>query len=405
MPLSDNDRVRRIMSLKRLLNQNWFAILVLVVLVTAIAAPIYSYRILSPVDGDYGSHIMLTIQFMKKEFGARDFTEPGLQLLLYFIFWLFHKVNVSLWTLLIVEQVCAQVITALIIYFWVGKLPGRWGEWWRVFAAVSLTIVAPIALLAPWDGRYYFGYIGLANYHNPTIHLLRPLALASFILVLRAFEHPTNATWKVVLSAFLIIVASLVKPNYSLSVLPAVFILAALYLWQKKKLDKRMLIGGLVIPGGLILAAQSVIVLFYSGANTEGIVIQPFAVEKAFSHYLLAKFFLSILFPLIILLLNFRSSLKNPSLQLAWITFIAGASQMYFLAEEGNNFYYGNFAWSAEIALFLLFCSSLRFFLQKKYATKTLNLERDILPILIYLLHVVFGILYYLHCMTSPHYG
>jgi hypothetical protein len=405
MPSSDNIYVRRIMSLRRFLNQDWLAILILVVLVTAIAVPIYSYRILSPVDGDYGSHIMLTIQFMKKEFIARDLTNPGLQLLLYFIFWLFHKVSVSLWTLLIVEQVCAQVATALIIFFWIGRLQGRWGEWWRVLAAVSLTIVAPIALYIPLDGRFYYGYIGLANYHNPTIHLLRPLALASFILVLRAFEHPTNATWKVVLSAFLIIAASLVKPSYGLSVFPAVIILAALYLWQKKKFEKRMLIGGLVIPGGLILAAQSVIVLFFSGTNTEGIVIQPFAVEKAFSHYLLAKFFLSILFPLIILILNFRSSLKNPSSQLAWIAFIAGASQMYFLAEEGNNFYYGNFRWSAQIALFLLFVASLRFFLQKVLMIGKFNFKKDLLPILIYLLNIAFGILYYVHCMTSPHYG
>jgi hypothetical protein len=395
------------MSLKRILNQNWFAVLIIIVLVSAIAIPIYYFRIFTPVDNDYGTHIMYTIKLMKKEISTSDtyISHPGLELLLYFVYWLLHRTQVSLWTLLLVEQVCAQAATALIIYFWLGKLPGRWGELWRVLAAVSLTIIAPIALLAPWDGRYYFGYIGLANYHNPTIHLLRPLALASFIMILNAFEHSTNAIWKVALSAFLIIVASLVKPNYSLSVLPAVLILAALYLWQNKKFDKRMLIGGVVIPGGLILAAQSVIVLFFSGTKTEGVVIQPFAVEEAFSHYLLAKFFLSILFPILILALNFRSTIKNPSMQLAWMTFIAGATQKYFLAEEGNNFFHGNFAWSAEIALFLLFCSSLRFFLQKKYAAKTLNLKRDILPIMIYLLNVVFGILYYMHCMTSPHYG
>ena len=395
------------MSLKRLLNQNWFAILVLVVLVTAIVAPIYSYRILSPVDSDYGTHIMLTIKLIKRDFSTSEsyYSHPGLQLLLYFVFWLLHKTSVSLWTLLIVEQVCSQVATALIIYFWVGKLPGRWGEWWRILAAVSLTIVAPIALFIPLDGRYYFGYIGLANYHNPTIHLLRPLALASFMLVINAFEHPTNPKWKVVLSAFLIIAACLVKPNYGLSVLPAVMILAVFYLWQKKKFDWRMLLGGLVIPGFLILAAQSVVVFFFSGTNTEGIVIRPFAVEQAFSPYLPAKFLLSILFPLIFLILNFRSSLKNPSLQLAWITFIAGASQMYFLAEQGNNFYYGNFRWSAQIALFLLFVASLRFFLQKVFIIGKFDFKKDLPIILIYLLDIAFGILYYVHCMTSPHYG
>ena len=395
------------MSLKRFLNKNWLALLIIIVLVSAIAIPIYHFRIFTPVDNDYGTHIMYTIKLMKKEISTSDtyISHPGLELLLYFVYWLLHRTQVSLWTLLVVEQVCAQVATALIIYLWLGKLPGRWGDLWRVSAAISLTIVAPIALLAPWDGRYYFGYIGLANYHNPTIHLLRPLALASFIMVLHAFEHPTNASWKVVFSAFLIIAASLVKPNYGLSVIPAVIILAVLYLLKKKKFDMRMLIGGLVIPGGLILAAQSVIVLYFSGTNTEGIVIQPIAVETAFSHYLLAKFFLSILFPIFILTLNFRSAIKNPSMQLAWLTFMAGATQMYFLAEEGNNFYHGNFRWSAQIALFLLFIASLRFFFQKVFIIRKLSSKKDILPIFIYLLNIAFGILYYVHCMTSPHYG
>jgi len=155
----------------------------------------------------------------------------------------------------------------------------------------------------------------------------------------------------------------------------------------------------------LILAAQSVVVFFFSGTNTEGIVIRPFAVEQAFSPYLPAKFLLSILFPLIFLILNFRSSLKNPSLQLAWITFIAGASQMYFLAEQGNNFYHGNFRWSAQFALFLLFVASLRFFLQKVFIIGKFDFKKDLPIILIYLLDIAFGILYYVHCMTSPHYG
>ncbi len=393
------------MSLKRLLNQNWLAILVLVALVAAIATPIYSYRILAPVDNDYGNHILITIQLMKKEFVLRDLTNPGLQLLLYFVFWVFHKTSVSLWTLLIIEQVCAQVAAALLIYFWIGRLPGRWGEWWRVLAAVTLTIVAPIAFFVILDGRYYFGYIGLANYHNPTIHLLRPLALANFMLVINAFEHPANQKWKVVLSAFLIIAACLVKPNYGLSVIPAVMVLALFYFWKKKKFDWRMLLGGLIVPGILVLAAQSVIVLFFSGTNTEGIVLRPFAVEQAFSHYLLTKFLLSILFPLVFLILNYRTSLKDPSLQLAWITFITGAGQMYFLAEQGNDFYYGNFRWSAQIALFLLFGASLRFFLQKRLVKGKLDFKKELPIILIYLLNVAFGILYYVHCRVSPHYG
>lgn len=49
--------------------------------------------------------------------------------------------------------------------------------------------------------------------------------------------------------------------------------------------------------------------------------------------------------------------------------------------------------------------ASLRFFLQKVLIIGKFNFKKDLLPILIYLLNIAFGILYYVHCMTSPHYG
>ena len=151
-------------------------------LVVAVSAPIYYRRILvPPADTDYGAHILFTQAMLTGEGISLDgLSHPLLHLAVGFIYWVSRN-RIGLWESMIIVLVASQTAVALVFYFWLGKLSGRLGELWRVFWSLTLTLVAPVMLLAPLDGAYYYGYIGLANYHNPTVHLLRPLALFSFI--------------------------------------------------------------------------------------------------------------------------------------------------------------------------------------------------------------------------------
>ncbi len=176
---------------------------------------------------------------------------------------------------------------------------------------MALTLVAPIMLLAPWDGLYYLGYIGLVNYHNPTIQLLKPLALVCIILATRDFSSG-RSSWKIILvAAFLTILSALIKPNFLLAFLPALGLLAILYALSKQAVDWYLVFFGFMVPGGISLLVQYGIAYFWLNGDNTSIIFDPFGVMSGFSQFLLLKFTLSILFPLIVLLFHFREFFRD----------------------------------------------------------------------------------------------
>ena len=76
------------------------------------------------------------------------------------------------------------------VYYWIGDGTKKHWELWRVFSSVSVTLLAPFMILALEDGLFYFGYIGLANYHNPTIHLLKPFV--GCLILAAGLEQESN---------------------------------------------------------------------------------------------------------------------------------------------------------------------------------------------------------------------
>ncbi len=381
-----------------LARQNWPVILIITAVVVLISAPVYTYRIMSPTDNDYGTHIQFALDMLKRQpVPSYTLAHPVIQILLIGILWI-TRGKVGLWAGLILVQVIAQVATALLLYFWFGRLAGAWGDARRAFWAVTLTIVAPVMALLPLDGNYYFGYIGLASYHNPTVHLLRPFALASFILAIRSLEAVRSPLWMVVVSALIIVISALIKPNYALCILPALALLAWL---RKTPVDWRMLLAGFAVPACLVLAVQG----FVTYSDGGSVIFQPFSVEAEYSAYLPVKFFLSILFPLCLAVFYLPEMRRQPEMLLAWAAFAAGALQMYLLAENGSRLEHGNFRWSAQIGLFLLFAATARFALRCTPGFGKERLKQRLLVGLAYLPHVTAGVIYYVHAITSKGYG
>ncbi len=385
-----------------LATQNWTALAILLVLVVAVSTPIYYRRILvPPADTDYGAHIEFTMQLLHRDaVPPHILSHPFLQLCVGFVYWISRN-RIGLWESMIIVLVAAQAAVALIFYFWLGKLSGRLGELWRVFWSITLTLVAPVMILAPLDGAFYYGYIGLASYHNPTVHLLRPLALFSFVLVLRAFEEQKSVWGWVSISALVIIISALAKQNYVMSILPALACMATLRKIQKTSVNWRMLLGGVMIPGVIVLVLQALVMYSVPEVDSSGIAFAPFMVESAFSDHLLWKFLLSALFPLVLLVVDFRRVIQSPTLQLAWIAFLGGAAQTYLLAESGEREMHANFRWSAQITLFLLFAASIRYFAR---ALPT-DWKARAGVWAAYLAHLAGGIVYYVYCFTQAGYG
>lgn len=378
-----------------------FALLVLGLIVTAISAPVYAHRILTPTDNDYGTHIQFAIDLLqRKDVPAYTLAHPMMQALIIGILWI-TRGKVGLWLGSVVVLVAAQVLTAWILYLWFGQLSGKWGGLQRAFWAVTLTLAAPIMALVFMDGQYYFGYIGLASYHNPTVHLLRPLALVSFFFAVRALDGARSPAWMAVVSAVVIVLSALIKPNYALVILPALALLTSLGWLRKQPVDWRLVWLGFVLPAALTLAVQGAVT--YAGGRS--IIFAPLVVESIYSGYLLPKFLLSIVFPLCLLWLDFSGVRASTEMRLAWAAFGAGILQVYLLAESGDRLLHGNFRWSAQIGLFLLFAASARHLLRCLPLIDPAALRRRAVITAAYLAHVGAGIIYYVRAFTTSWYG
>ncbi len=383
-------------------------ILALVLITAAVSAFVYYQRIMNPTTDDYDAHIIFTLRLLKRDLPPTFvLAHPLLELIIGFIYWAGRGL-IGLFETAALVQVLAQVGASLVLYFLIGKIASKWGEVLRVFLAFTLTIVAPVMLLAFVDGMFYFGYIGMASYHNPTVHLLRPFALLSFYFSLRAFRVPKNPPWMVALAAATMFAGMLAKPNYGIALIPAIGLMALWYIWKKRPLDWWMIIVGQVVPFVLCLAAQAVLIYISKDADSAGVMIAPFLVESYWSSYLPIKFLLSVLFPLAVLIYHWRAIQKSDEMQLAWLAFIFSVIQLYLLAEDGGRIVDGNFRWGAQVTLLVLFTTSARAVIQEELKVEMPLRERLTRrwPVYAsYLLHLGGGIAYYIYAYVQPGYA
>jgi hypothetical protein len=378
----------------------WYRQVVLVLLMLSIFTPVtYSMVFLSSYS-DYSSHIYWAEEM-------RNASLPDVQ----------SVISHSGWQLLVIliQQVTRStfaysgfmasmlsiVLMAFLIFHFVkpALLRQKISLWWGVLISIGLNLVTPILLLVYRDMRFYFGYVGLITYHNPTIILLRPLALMQFIVTIRGFRETTSRWIQVIPAVIISLLATYVKPSFAICILPAIGLIMAYRLITKNKINWRMLLVGIILPTVGILVWQ--FLLSYNSAEKIGIIISPLGVMSQLSEYLLAKFILSILFPLFVLILYNKKAVRDIRLVLGWLIFIFGAFCTYFLAESGTRFLHGNFTWSGEIAALILFCISTVFFIEQ---VRTNKFKTWLLSI-IWFMHGISGILYYVYAFLWKDYS
>lgn len=311
-----------------------------------------------------------------------------------------------------------DLVTAVVAYAVVRKavseiFPGR--KWLLALislaVALSVTMVAPVSVLTWRNQNLLFGYIGINTTHNPTYLLLKPLALLLFLNSLEIFTYQPGSCSRIrfFLTGLLTILASLAKPNYIICLLPALSLLAFYWLLKKRSLDWQKLILGIILPALIILGWQ------YLATYTNdrvlraegGIVFTPLAVYTRDSGMLLPKFFLSILFPLTVYTMYYRDASKDIGLNLAWFIFFFGAFYTYMLAETGLRFQDGNFKWSGQVTLFILFLMSIVFFLRQNSGWLSGEISKKhgyafSMSAIMFGLHLVSGVLFYFLQLTQP---
>ena len=280
---------------------------------------------------------------------------------------------------------------------WRDSLGGR-AYFYAWLAAFGLLLINPIILFT-LKSRLILGYLPANLWHNPTYILMRPFALWLFFFIEDRWEKPleTKQWFLVAFISYLVIFA---KPNFTLSMLPA---LGIFYLFKGGAIKKWNwgLLTALAIPAFLSLVYQYWFIAQYPTESSfffEPLLGALYYTKNIFRF--IAFLILSIAFPLVISLIDYKKALRKVGFQLAWLNF-AIAMLTFLLFTELPYVAMLNFSWGAVMAVFILFVVSLNH-LVHDYQRLTDQLWKKILLFSFLGLHLVSGIIYTVLTILYP---
>lgn len=232
---------------------------------------------------------------------------------------------------------------------------------------IGLLTVSHINIFSLQDKNIFIGYIPANLYHNPTLILLKPFAVLTFLYTLAVLQNNINFNIRtLILGNVLIILCMLAKPNYLISLFPALILCSVYFAVVSRPINWWLLITSIIVPISALLVIQYALAF---GRTDAHIILAPLAWMRDTPLNLALKFILSTTFPLLVYGLYWPLSKKVFSLNFAWLSFIFGSAQIYLLMETGERMWHGNFQWSAQITLFILFMASLIFWIQQERHT------------------------------------
>ncbi len=308
--------------------------------------------------------------------------------------------SIRIWKAAFFTQMGMQVLLAIALFFYSKKELPDAKPWLHIALPLGIMLAAPVFLIAVKDRLLYFGYIGINSTHNPTIIALKPFVILIFMATTDAFRGEKKPLPMALLTAGLVIFSTLIKPSYIICLLPAAGIFFIKQAVSHQKIDLPFLFFSIALPAMLVLSYQF---LLTYGSNENAIIFSPLTVMRNFSGWLLAKFILSIWFPLLASALYFNELLASIPMLIAWLTFTFGALYSYLLAEDGLRIFHGNFVWSGEISLFVLFAVTTFFFFKQQRSNYPPQKWQTVFWIG-FLPHIVCGVIYFIYCLMNNFY-
>jgi hypothetical protein len=287
----------------------------------------------------------------------------------------------------------AYIFLGLVLYKRLKKAEVPWAQW----ITLALMLVAPINLFTLPQHDLYLGYIGITVFHNPPMILLRPIALLLF-WGLTAGLISQELRFKTYVEIFCLAALSvLIKPSYAIVLLPASVVFMGILALKRIRPNLKLYFISFVLPTVLVLLYQF---FYHYGEAGNGIAFDPLRAMLLYtpSAWLLGFMFLmSIAFPLLTLILNFKDEIRDNNLIFAWLTFMVAALFTYLLIETGALSGDQNFEWSGEIALFVLFVETTIYVLKNYPLFTKIRFAMKKLALYIVLgLHLSGGIAWYL---------
>jgi hypothetical protein len=257
--------------------------------------------------------------------------------------------------------------------------------------ACALMFITPIINWWSYWNRIYLGQISATIWHNPTTILNIPFAILLFYFSMKALKSFKIKPF--ILVSLLIFLCGITKPNYLLAFIPVFFVIICYHFFIKKRdalISKKEFITilAIIFIPFLLLSFYQYISL-NKGSSSFGIIIAPLRVWSLYTPSILMSLLLSLAFPISFTLVYFHQIRNNPKVIFSWLVLIVALFQMALFAQAGPGFGDGNFFWGSYIALFILFLTCISCFIKQPINKKW------VFVMIIFLLHVISGLIYY----------
>jgi hypothetical protein len=261
------------------------------------------------------------------------------------------------------------VVTAALVCWYIIRWAGAARPVLAVLLAVAVLMSAPITTRGELD-MYLIGYFPPNAYHNPTMLLARPLlvlALASAVVAVTRVG-PLSVRELIALTAPVVFLG-FAKPNYLACLAPALGLAA---IWKNLRATGRPTgavswVRVAAVCGAAVCTVGGMLVLYRALALGQrgGVTFAPFAVighhAEVDALFIARSVAGSLAFPIGVTLLWPRAVWGDPGMRIAWAGMIVGLLISYLLAEEGDRSYDGNFLWTGQMAVFVLFVAAAAF--------------------------------------------
>jgi len=273
-------------------------------------------------------------------------------------------------------------------------------------AALSLLFVAAI----PIPSLFTTGYWYLGNYmpnvwHNSTTILLFPFAIILFDISIKQIEeYSRRRNIYILIFIFLNI---FIKPSYF-------FVWVCIYplfVICRYGLTKKFLSYMIPVIVGIVLLFIQYYYIYFITDDSSGVIIKPFKVYANFASLKMMpfNFLFSLLYPILYFVLNFKRLCKNTVFLFAQSGLFVSIVIFMLFSETGRRESHGNFGWQIIICTWLCFYITLSDWLKMKKIHRYHYHHRSqiILKIslVLYIFHVIFGILYLLRYMIKGTYS
>ncbi len=220
----------------------------------------------------------------------------------------------------------------------------------------ALLIASHVFLLTIDPPNLYHGYFVPVVYHNPTQQLNKLFTLWIYFIYCAQFLDSRRAEATSVASAGgLTVLSALAKPSFLIAFLPAAGLFALADLVRRRWRQVLMFAVGIALPATLVLLWQAL--RAYGPDSGTGVFFAPFVVFDFDAT--LYKLPASLAFPIVVAGVAVRGGVRDPKFTFAWVFTVLAMLITLLVGEAGPHLDAGNFAWTGQTAVFLVYVESL----------------------------------------------